>query len=118
MERAVREISNFVRIPSRNAVYEYLGEFPDLVDAVVPICEEMRRQFPLPVGLSLEVYQDPEIDERYLALYIRAENYGREFLDRIEAAGEKSLTPVTHGGRLDITTDFQPPGGMSIFSVG
>jgi hypothetical protein len=117
VEDVVRRLTRVVKIPVQGKVSEYLARYPDLLSPLVPICEELRQEFPPPTELSLEVYQDPEIDDRYLVLYVRPVEYDRAFLDRLEVVSAKSLTPITHVGRFDIMTDFRSPGGVGVISM-
>lgn len=89
----------------------YLSQHPDLASRLPSLCSEARGEFPPPTELSLELYRDPEIDDRYLALYVRQESYEEDLLDRIEQA-RAAYRPMLVGlnGHFLLTTDFQPPG--------
>src|SRR5437764_9896619 len=56
-------------------VEEYLTAHPDLRSALDGICAKLRESFGPDVELALEVYADPEFEDRYLALYVRQSTY-------------------------------------------
>ena len=39
--------------------------------------------------LSLELYKDPEVDDRYLTIYVRQKNYDSEIIKRIDKVSER-----------------------------
>ncbi len=97
-------------IPKRAAVLRYLAGDPQLADLVPQVCRSARQQFGPEVELSLELYQDPEIDDRYLTLYVRQNPYEASIKDRIDAVREALAHLLDRvAGRLLITTDFCPP---------
>ena len=96
-----------IAIPDRQAVVEYLNLHPDLRELLTDIAAKTRRLFGPDVELSLEIYKDPEIDDRYLALYVRHDHYGPEILQRIEKvnrAFDDRLEKAS--GYFAVTTDF------------
>ena len=97
-------------IPKRAAVLRYLKDDPQLANLVPDICRAARHQLGPEVELSLELYQDPEIDDRYLTLYVRQNPYEASIKDRIDAMREALAHILDRvAGRLLITTDFCPP---------
>ncbi|HZL33966.1 MAG TPA: hypothetical protein VFC78_01570 [Tepidisphaeraceae bacterium] len=93
-------------------VKRYVDTYAALGDAVLEACRAARVQFPLPTELALQVYRDSDSNDTQLVLFVRADEYTREFLDRVEAlATTQNLTPDLHQGRVDILTDFRLPGG-------
>jgi hypothetical protein len=97
-------------VPRPREVGEYLRQHPDLAELVPALCAEARREFDAATELSLEVYRDPEVNDRYLTLYVRQRNSGADLLPRIHRVGEahaKDLAGVS--GNLLVTTDFRPP---------
>jgi len=98
--------SHRVEIPDTKAVSDYLALYPELSDVVRIAVVFARSRFPQ-ANLALKVYQDPEIDDLHLALYVRTENYSVEFLVEIEHI-EKELEPYLSRtkGWLILTTDF------------
>jgi hypothetical protein len=98
-----------VELPNWSEVAEYLTKHPDL-DPVVPVvCDKVRKAMGPAVALSLELYNDPELDDRFLVLYVRQENYPKDFLTRVEAAREPTFDLLENAtGHLHVTTDFKP----------
>ena len=99
-----------ITVPEPAPVREYLREHPDMLVLLRAICAAVRESFEPGTEFSLEVYSDPEIDDKYLTLYVRQQHYGPDILDRIERVSsdyDAELSEKT--GWLLITTDFQPP---------
>ncbi len=87
----------------------YLLRYPDMVDLLVLVCETALEKFGISTYYSLELYRDPEIDDEYLTLYVRQENYSPNILNRIEAImAEVASEFVGKSGWILVTTDFQP----------
>ena len=57
----------------RGQGFVYLDEHGDLSQLLPEICGQIRKQFGPEAELSLELYRDPEINDRYLTLYLRQE---------------------------------------------
>ena len=104
----LRELQEFgVRVQGEDEVLEYLYEFPDLLDVIPKALTATRKQFPN-AQFSLQVYQDPEIDDKYLALYVRLKRYDDFIIERIEAAEAEFIGLLANKkGWLQLTTDFQ-----------
>lgn len=97
-------------IPKPAAVRSYLLRYPDMTHLLSSVCKLARERFEMHTQLSLEVYQDSEIEDEYLTLYVRQENYDEQILDIIEsisAAYEEAVAGKS--GWLLVTTDFRPP---------
>jgi hypothetical protein len=97
-----------IAIPNPEEVSAYLGQHCDLADLLPALCARARNEFGFEAELSLEIYQDPEIEDHYLTLYVRQPAYEEKIIERIEAASyEEDLADKT--GWLLLTTDFGPP---------
>ena len=99
-----------ITIPRPSEVRDYLISYPDMTDLLLSACDLARQQFDSQVQLSLEVYHDPEIEDEYLTLYIRQQNYDEDILDTIEdicALYEGKLAGKS--GWFLVTTDFRSP---------
>lgn len=99
-----------VIIPRPLEVQEYLDRYPELCDILPAASKNVREHFGGRAQLSLELYRDPEIEDRYLTLYVQQEHYDSDILDKLNGISasfdvQLSLTP----GWFLITTDFQPP---------
>ena len=107
----LKQFSNCgIQIPKRNEVLGYLAEHRQLSRLLPGICAQVRRVFGPNVELSLELYRDPEVDDRYLTLYVRQQAYDTEIMDRIETVSRQfngRLEKIS--GYLLLTTDFHRP---------
>lgn len=105
-----------VAVPHPRRVAAYLKAHPRLARLLPEICAEARVTLGKHVELSLEVYNDPEIDDRYLTLYVRRSGYDAGLIEQIDALREQTnprLEAVQ--GYLLIMTDFRRPGTRHAF---
>jgi hypothetical protein len=101
-----------VLVTGRDEIAGYLTHHSDLEMLLEGICSKVREVFGPDAELALELYKDPEIDDRYLTLYVRQEKYQPGIIDRIEAVASQFMTQLeTASGYLLITTDFRRPRG-------
>jgi hypothetical protein len=103
-----------ILVPVPEAVKEYISCYPDLGRLLPDVCGYVRQAFGFDVELSLELYRDPESNDRYLTLYVRQAKYEAAIMDRIEAVCQKfnhKLEEVP--GYLLLTTDFRRPRGKN-----
>ena len=99
-----------IMIPEPVTAHDYLVHHSDMADILLSVCELTRERFGDDTQLSLEVYRDPEIDDKYMTLCIRQKQYDEHILDRIKdiwAEYEDKL--VGRSGCILVTTDFDPP---------
>jgi hypothetical protein len=97
-----------VLMPQEADVRSYLALHPDVTEAVEGICRSARLEFGPNAALILGVYQDPEIDDQYLSLYVRLESYPPDVLDRIrEVSAAHDDAMADKSGFLLVTTDFR-----------
>ncbi len=103
-----------IEMPQRLAVRGYLQRHPDIVavvESASAIAAAHVKGAKHKTELSLERYRDPEIEDEYLALYVRSEAYDASVREMIRSISE-SVRPELRGksGWLVVTTDFQNPG--------
>lgn len=100
----------WVAIPRPSEVREYLFLCPDIIHIVLIACKAARDIVGREPQLSLEIYSDPEIDYKYLVLYIRQESYSEDILDKIDRIRSRYVHYLagTQGWFL-VTTDFCSP---------
>ncbi len=99
-----------IRIPNPDEVQHYFVLHPDMIDSVRAMCKAAIEEFGDKDELSLEVFRDPESDDKYLTLYIRQHVYDEDILDRIERVSERFDEDATErSGWFLMTTDFQSP---------
>ena len=102
-------IANSAQIARESRIREYLSLFPDIADVASYAVEAARRRFPN-AQLVLDVYQDPEIDDEYLVLYVRMPHYDDSVMERIAAAEAEYLDMLADkSGWIQLTTDFRTP---------
>ena len=102
--------SQEILIPRRSEVYEYLVYHPDMLEMLPSICKAVANEFSKDAQLSLEIYSDPEIDHRYLTIYVRQKEYTEQILERISRVRTGFSRKLTEKrGRILITTDFDNP---------
>jgi hypothetical protein len=103
-------------LPNPQELASYLAEHHEMAQLLPAICAEVRQAFGPEVELSLEIYQDPEIDDRYLTLYARKEKYEPDIFDRLQAISERFNDRLEEiSGYFLLTTDFsRPRGGHAI----
>ena len=102
--------SQAIIIPQRSEVCEYLVDYPGLLDILPNICKSAHNEFSKDAQLSLEIYSDPEIDYRYITIYVRQKEYTKNILERIRGVRtEYSSMLAKERGRILITTDFDDP---------
>ena len=98
-----------VRLGGEDEIREYLLQFPDLVE-IIPRAVNAALDLLPEAQLFLEVYGDPEIEDRFLILYVRLQSYDESVIERIEAA-EREYIDLLIGreGWLQLSTDFREP---------
>jgi len=98
-----------VRIRQLRNTYEYLRQFPEMMDVVERAVSLARSRLP-EAQLQLEVYQDPENEDEHLVLYARFPRYDASTMERIRLV-RALYRPLLSGksGWFLLTTDFRPP---------
>lgn len=98
-----------IRLGTQDEIREYLLQFPDLIE-VIPLAVNAALDHLPEAQLFLEVYRDPEIEDQYLMLYARIQNYDDLVIERIEAAERKYIALlIGKEGWLQLSTDFREP---------
>lgn len=98
-----------VELIDTDAIREYMCGHSDMVSGVDIVTSLIRSHFGEDARLLLDVYNDPEIDDQYLQLRVRAIDYNSEFMnliDVVDALAEPGLRRRT--GQILLTTDFVP----------
>ena len=105
----LREYLGF-SIPNPGKVASYIRQNIGLYDVVLYACMLTKETFGNTAQFTLELYSDPEIDDKYLTLCIRQSHYDADIMEKIDSICsmyEKALTDQT--GWFIVTTDFRPP---------
>jgi hypothetical protein len=108
--RAIEEVLEG-RVTDRSK--EYLLQFTEFLDVIPKAVDAAKKHFP-EAQLVVDVYQDPEIDDHYLVLYVRSKYYDDSFIERLEKAEAEFLNQlVNKRGWIQLTTDFREPEEVS-----
>lgn len=98
------------RFPNPGEVIDYLQKHRGLYDATLLACILTEEKFGSRAQISLELYKDPEIDDQYLTVYVRQNEYETDIIKEIDAICEEYAPAMTdEQGYLLVTTDFHPP---------
>ena len=101
-----------VLLPNRREVLAYCRARPFLARELPRISARARAFFGTGAELSLVVYKDPEIDDRYLTMYVRTDPLQADLMDRIEELNREFHEGWNPDwGYLLLTTDFRKPQG-------
>jgi hypothetical protein len=111
IEELMMYLARKVRIENPNLIREYLSQFIGLLDVIPKAVNAAKKHFP-EAQLVIDVYQDPEIADCYLVLYIRLKHYDDSVMERLEKAEAEFLSHlVSKRGWIQLTTDFREPEG-------
>jgi hypothetical protein len=111
IEELMERLARKVRIENPNSIREYLLQFTELLDVIPKAVDAAKKHFP-EAKLVMDVYQDPEIADCYLVLYIRLKYYDDSVIERLEKAEVEFLNQlVNKRGWIQLTTDFREPEG-------
>jgi hypothetical protein len=73
-----------VKIPRSVDFGAYLESHSDLAEVVPSVCAQARQEFGKQSELILQLYRDPEIDDRHLSLIVRLRSYDRNMMQRLD----------------------------------
>jgi hypothetical protein len=89
-------------------IADYLVAHPDLAKVVPSVGAQARKEFGEDAQLTLRLYRDPEIDDRYLSLNVRLLSYDDHTMERIDRVSEPFDEQLCNAsGYLLVTTDFR-----------
>lgn len=99
-----------LQFPHPEEVIDYLQKHRGLYDVTLYACSLTEEKFGAHAQISLELYKDPEINDQYLTIYVRQNEYEPDIIEKIEAVS-KEFAPAMTGeeGYILVTTDFHPP---------
>jgi len=98
-----------VRIKNSDEVKKYLMKFSDILEIVPKSVNIAKKHFP-EAQLVLTLYEDPEIDDKYLVVYLRMKKYDEDLIERINRAEAEFWDDlIDKKGEIFLTTDFKEP---------
>lgn len=97
-----------IALATETEIAAYLAAHPDLADVVPSVGARVREEFGKDAQLTLRLYRDPEIDDRYLSLNVRLLGYDDHTMERIDRVSEPFDEQLCNAsGYLLVTTDFR-----------
>src|SRR5260370_26365745 len=97
-----------IALANETEIAAYLTAHPDLAKIVPSVGARLREEFGKDAQLTLRLYRDPEIDDRYLSLNVRLVGYDDRTMERIDRVSEPfDEQPCNASGYLLVTTDFR-----------
>jgi hypothetical protein len=101
-----------ILVPKAPDVAAYIGQYVQLAQLLPNIGAEVREALGPQVELTLELYKDPEVDDRYLTMYVRKEQYEADIWDHLQSISERFNNQLEEvPGYFLLTTDFSRPRG-------
>ena len=106
IENVLRELSKDIRINNINSIRDYLIEFPDIIDVIPKAVNSAKKYFPN-AQIVLDLYIDPEIDDKHPIIYVRAKDYDNKFMELLDKARKDFMEDlINKRGWILLTTDF------------
>ncbi len=101
-----KQVMASMQVMNPDSVADYLSQFNELLGVIPKAVNAARKYFP-EAGLVMDVYQDPEIDDRYLVLRIRPECYDDSVIERLKKAESEFLDELAgKRGWIQLTVEF------------
>jgi hypothetical protein len=113
MERAADSVlgalaAQDIALANGSEIAAYFADHPDLAMVVPSVGVRARKEFGKDAQLTLRLYRDPEIDDRYLSLNVRLPGYDDRTMERIDLVSEPFDEQLCNAsGYLLVTTDFR-----------
>ena len=109
IESLLQNLSKDIRINNINSIRDYLIEFPDIIDIIPKAINSAKKYFPN-AQIVLDLYIDPEIDDKYPIIYVRAKDYDDKFMELLDKARKDFMEDlINKRGWILLTTDFGKP---------
>ena len=101
--------STGVCVPDVQSVTSYISAHPDTGPLLEHLASKLRASFGNNADVTLEVYCDPEIDDRYLTFYVRKPDLSPSDMELIDHISEEfSPGLATASGWVVVMPDFRP----------
>lgn len=102
--------SKGIAIPHPSELRNYLFRHVDMLKLLIRASDLAFSRFGARAHLSLEVYQDPEINDEYLTMYVRLQKYDSTVMKQIkEIRKEYADLLKDASGWFLLTTDLKAP---------
>ena len=99
-----------IRMPDSDRVRTYIRHHPDVMPPLETLAITAQRRWPLEDEVTLDLYQDPEVRDEYLTLYLRRRHYTADTMELVAAVAEMAEAELAGtSGWVLVTTDFRPP---------
>lgn len=96
-----------IKVNDKESICDYLNKFPDIIDIIPKAVSATREYFP-DAQIVLDLYIDPEIDDKYLVLYVRLKEYEGSIIELLDKARLEILDELKDKkGWIQITTDYK-----------
>jgi|ERR1022692_1417488 hypothetical protein len=103
-----------ILLPKRDELEAYVALHLDLAMLLDGMCKKVRAAFGPTAELSLEMYSDPDFDDRYPTLYVRQQSYAPDIMDCLDSVYAEFHRPLEAvSGYFLVTTDFRRPRGAN-----
>jgi hypothetical protein len=94
-------------VNNKESICDYLNKFPDIIDIIPKAVNSAKKHFPN-AQIVLDLYIDPEIDDKYLVLYVRLKEYEGSVIELLDKARLEILDELKDKkGWIQITTDYK-----------
>ena len=98
-----------ISLPDVQSVTSYITAHPDTGPLLEQLASKLSVSFGNSADVTLEVYCDPEIDDRYLTFYLRKPDLSPSDLELIDHISEEfSPGLATTSGWVVVIPDFRP----------
>jgi len=106
VDNLMKWLENHVDIKSQKQIKYYLSVYRDLIDLIPKAVSIAKKHFP-ESHIVIDVYKDPEIEDSYIILYIRLDQYDESFIERLATAESEFLPLLANKkGWIQLSTDF------------
>ncbi|QSR88496.1 hypothetical protein IT6_09020 [Methylacidiphilum caldifontis] len=107
VENLIALLEKWVHLRNIAKIKEYLAQFPELIEVVPKAVAAAQKYFPN-ARLFMDVYFDPEIDDKYISVSVRLKEYNESIIEKIEKAESEFLNDlVDKKGWIQLDTEYE-----------
>jgi hypothetical protein len=108
-QNAVHTIEETLEKYITNRAKKPLLQFTNFLNVAPKVVDIAKKYFP-EAQFVMDVYQDTEIDDEHLVLYVRLKHYDNSVIERLRKARAEFRSYLANKkGWIHLTTDFQKP---------